>query len=309
MGPTWPFALSASEFPPCESGTVTRALVWVRATEAQAPWTRGGGVDQVGVLERGGPPRCSRQLARPLLPARCLVLWAAAAPARATWAARPALRQRPLWLPPQAHLLPQRGGGGRVLWVARGAPLAGHQEERPSLLRPVHAAVAAGGEEPGGRGRVWISRGRGAVGLPHCRLGPCRPCLFCQGAPRQSSPGRPAWDLSLLHFAKSDKALLMLFSDGTLQVGGACPRPEWAGRGGWPGVSPEVKPPKGREVGLCTLEAHPGPPEGQPAGTMPQTLEPAKVLLRWLDTASSHKTGQKEKCGFRRQPEGFAKWG
>lgn len=24
-----------------------------------------------------------------------------------------------------------------------------------------------------GRGRVWISRGRGAVGHPHCRLGPC----------------------------------------------------------------------------------------------------------------------------------------
>lgn len=104
-----------------------------------------------------------------------------------------------------------------------------------------------------GRGRVWISRGRGAVGHPHCRLGPCRPCLFCQGAPRQTSPGRPAWDLSLLHFAKSDEALLMLFSDGTLQVGGACPQPEWAGQGGWRrlGVSPEVKPPKGREVGLC----------------------------------------------------------
>ncbi|KAL7993074.1 hypothetical protein Chor_017330 [Crotalus horridus] len=39
-----------------------------------------------------------------------------------------------------------------------------------------------------------------------------------EGAPRQTSPGRPVWDLSLLHFAKSDKALLMLFSNGTLQV-------------------------------------------------------------------------------------------
>ncbi|KAM3851500.1 inactive serine/threonine-protein kinase PLK5-like isoform 1-T1 [Vipera latastei] len=39
-----------------------------------------------------------------------------------------------------------------------------------------------------------------------------------EGAPRQTHPGRPAWDLSLLHFAKSNEALLMLFSDGTLQV-------------------------------------------------------------------------------------------
>ncbi|XP_034281739.1 inactive serine/threonine-protein kinase PLK5-like isoform X2 [Pantherophis guttatus] len=39
-----------------------------------------------------------------------------------------------------------------------------------------------------------------------------------EGGPRQTSPARPARALSLLHFAKSDKALLMLFSDGTLQV-------------------------------------------------------------------------------------------
>uniref|UniRef100_A0A8C6VCI1 polo kinase n=1 Tax=Naja naja TaxID=35670 RepID=A0A8C6VCI1_NAJNA len=39
-----------------------------------------------------------------------------------------------------------------------------------------------------------------------------------EGSPCQTSPGRPTRNLSLLHFAKSDKALLMLFSDGTLQV-------------------------------------------------------------------------------------------
>ncbi|KAG8127203.1 hypothetical protein E2320_022180, partial [Naja naja] len=38
-----------------------------------------------------------------------------------------------------------------------------------------------------------------------------------EGSPCQTSPGRPTRNLSLLHFAKSDKALLMLFSDGTLQ--------------------------------------------------------------------------------------------
>lgn len=72
----------------------------------------------------------------------------------------------------------------------------------------------------------------GGCGTPPLQAGPLLTCLFCQGAPRQSSPGsRPAWDLSLLHFAKSDKALLMLFSDSTLQVGGACPPP--VGRPGW----------------------------------------------------------------------------
>ncbi|XP_058019721.1 inactive serine/threonine-protein kinase PLK5-like isoform X2 [Ahaetulla prasina] len=39
-----------------------------------------------------------------------------------------------------------------------------------------------------------------------------------EGGPCQTSPSRPLRALSLLHFAKSDKALLMLFSDGTLQV-------------------------------------------------------------------------------------------
>ncbi|XP_007443261.1 inactive serine/threonine-protein kinase PLK5-like isoform X2 [Python bivittatus] len=39
-----------------------------------------------------------------------------------------------------------------------------------------------------------------------------------EGGPRQTNPGKPAGDPSLLHFAKSDKALLMLFGDSTLQV-------------------------------------------------------------------------------------------
>ncbi|KAM6459796.1 inactive serine/threonine-protein kinase PLK5-like isoform 3-T3 [Liasis olivaceus] len=39
-----------------------------------------------------------------------------------------------------------------------------------------------------------------------------------EGGPRQTNPSRPAGNPSLLHFAKSDKALLMLFGDSTLQV-------------------------------------------------------------------------------------------
>ncbi|XP_032076632.1 serine/threonine-protein kinase PLK2-like [Thamnophis elegans] len=39
-----------------------------------------------------------------------------------------------------------------------------------------------------------------------------------EGAPCQTSPARPTRALSLLQFAKSDQALLMLFSDATLQV-------------------------------------------------------------------------------------------
>uniref|UniRef100_A0A8D0BHG9 Serine/threonine-protein kinase PLK n=1 Tax=Salvator merianae TaxID=96440 RepID=A0A8D0BHG9_SALMN len=39
-----------------------------------------------------------------------------------------------------------------------------------------------------------------------------------EGGQRQSSPGHAADEVRLLHFAKTDEALLMVFSDGTLQV-------------------------------------------------------------------------------------------
>ncbi|XP_066492672.1 serine/threonine-protein kinase PLK2-like [Tiliqua scincoides] len=39
-----------------------------------------------------------------------------------------------------------------------------------------------------------------------------------EGGHQQANPGSSTDDLYLLHFAKSDEALLMLFNDGTLQV-------------------------------------------------------------------------------------------
>lgn len=118
--------------------------------------------------------------------------------------------------PSLLHACP--GEAGNILPEGCAQP-TGCQAGCPATLRQLHAAAAATGEGQWGQQGRWGSQ----VGMPRPRGPHGWVCPQEGGLPVPTPPASPS--LCLLRFLASQRALLLLFSDGTVQVSaGFCPQ-------------------------------------------------------------------------------------
>lgn len=197
-----------SERPLGPDGKVAKGWVWGRRGSQVRHGSRGlefwGGAGARGRTEAG---QCGAGLQTPI-PGAWLAgrrPWAPSAPGRDC--------DSPVSHPQPSELCAWPREAGNVRPQGRAQP-AGRQAGRPPAVCPLHAAAAAPGKGragPGGAGRVGTAPGR--PGEPELQG-----CIRLQdgGRPTPAPPAAPG--LCLLRFLASERALLLLFSDGTLQV-------------------------------------------------------------------------------------------